>query len=295
MPAARHGPLGVRVFFTGAIDGNPAELEVFVHADRPRIDCDARVYVIQPRSGYFLASVTPSFAGQLHVDIPFGVEPRHPEQEPYDLGNIERYDFESFWGFSWADLSDGARGLAIFTEPGQQGFRYHDGRLEHFLLKTIAPENLRGGRWTTRHRTGLGYQDFRFAILLHEGDWQAAQLYREVERFRQPLDGCDVLYRLEGERPDAGCGLTVEPENVMLSGIFRDDDGVILRLYENEGAATKAKIELPFVPESVEIVNLLNHPIADTRVIELDGTEMVFDIGAWEIVTLRFNVPEEEE
>ena len=286
------GPLGARVFCRGSIGGNPAELEAWLHADRPRIDCEARIWVVQPRSGFFLASLSPTFAGLLHVDIPFGVEPRVPVSEPYGLGIVERGDFESFWGFSWADLSDGRRGVAILAEPGQQGYRYCDGRLEHFLLKTIAPDNLRGKRWTTQHRAGLGHQPFRFALLLHPGDWRDAELYREVERYRQPLDAREVLGRPDGLLPDTRRGLAVGPRNVMLSAYFQDYHDVVLRVYENEGRPTRAEVELPAAPREVELVNLLGEPTDDPRAVERDGPRLAFDIAPWEIVTLRFPSPE---
>lgn len=283
------GPLGARVFFRGVLGGNPTELEVFLRADCPRIDCEARLYVVQPLSGYFLVSVKSAFDGLLHADIPFGVEPRVPAAEPYGLNIIERGEFESFWGYSWADLSDGERGVAIFSEPGQQGFRWRDGRLEHFLLKTIAPDNLRGKRWTTKTRTGLGYQDFRFALFLHAGTWRTARLYREVERYRQPLDGQDVLYPLDGQEPDTRRGLAVGPENVMLSGFFRDAGDALLRLYENEGRRTAARVELPFAPSAAETTDLLGRAIAGARPIQRSGRTLAVELAPWEILTLRLH------
>ena len=289
------GPLGARLFFRGTVADNPAELEVFVHADCPRIDCEARIYVVQPRSGYFLASIKPTFEGLLHVDIPFGVEPRVPVGEPYGTGIIERGEYESFWGFSWADVSDGRRGIAILSEPGQQGYRWRDGRLEHFLLKTIAPDNLRGKRWTAKCRTGLGYQDFRFAVLLHEGDWRDARLYREIERYRQPLDPREALSRPEGPLPDTGRGLAVGPENVVLSGFFQDNQDIILRVYENEGRQATAAIVLPFAPHDGVVADLLGRPLDDERNVGLDDRHLTFEIAPWEIVTVRLREEEPPE
>ena len=333
------GPLGARLFCRGSLAGNQAELEAFLCADRPRIDCELRLYVTQPRSGFVLASVklapfvvrasartspirpegrtpyeeiraearTPNEEirpegrttneEMLHVDIPFGVEPRVPVGEPYGMHIIERGEFPSFWGLSWADVTDVTRGVALFSEPGQQGFRWREGRLEHFLLKTIAPDNLRGKRWTTKSRTGLGYQDFRFAVFLHPGDWRAARLYREVERYRQPLDAQDPLCRLEGEEPDTRAGLALGPENVMLSAFFQDDAETMLRLYENEGQGTTARVQLPFAPSAVEITDLLGRAAADPRRVSLEGGSLSFEIGPWEIVTLRLRseMPDEHD
>jgi alpha-mannosidase len=256
------------------------------------VDCEVRLYVVQPRSGNFLVSLKPTFDGLLHVDIPFGVEPRVPVSEPYGIDNVERGEFQSFWGYSWADLSDGRCGVAIFAEPGEQGYRWRDGRLEHFLLKTIAPDNLRGKRWTTKSRTGLGYQDIRFAVFLHEGDWRSARLYREVELYRQPLDAQDVLCRLDGELPDTARGLAVSPGNVMLSGVFADGEDFVLRIYENAGQQTTAQVELPFAPNSVEVTDLLCRPAGDERQVPMRGPSLSIELAPWEIVTLRLRTAE---
>ena len=293
------GPLGSRLFFRGSVAGNPTELEAFVHAGTSRIDCEARVHVVQPRSGFFLASVRPTFHGLLHVDIPFGVEPRVPVSEPYNTSIIERGEFESFWGYSWADVSDGRRGVAILSEPGQQGYRWRDGRLEHFLLKTIAPDNLRGKRWTTKHRTGMGYQSFRFALLLHNGTWRDARLYREVERFRQPLAPHEALCKPEGTMPNTGRGLTVGPDNVMLSGFFQDHAATppqfVVRVYENEGRQTTADIQLPFAPAEAALSDLLCRPVEDDRPVTVDERHVAFDLAPWEIATLCFREGEPPE
>ena len=78
----------------------------------------------------------------------------------------------------------------------------------------------------------------------------------------------------------------------MLSGFFQDYNDVVLRVYENEGRATRAELELPAEPHDVEFVNLLGDPMDDPRPIERNGPRLAFDIEPWEIVTIRFPSPE---
>ncbi len=280
------GPLGARLYFIGTLAGNPTELEVFIDATTGRWDCDVRSYVTNTATGYLLAQVTPAFDGLPHADVPFGVESRDLSAEPFPEVS-ERGKLKPFWGHSWADLSDGERGVAFLSTPGLFGYRFADGNFQHILLKTIGPGYQAGTRWGNRNRTGLGCQEMKFAILPHAGDWKSAAIYRELEQYRQPLSGEDVLFPVAGDAPDTQRGLAIGPENVMLSAYYRDRGRTFARVYDSAGDATHATIELPFAPARATICNLLGDPMDDTRNITITDTTLEFDLGAWEIATLE--------
>jgi hypothetical protein len=281
------GVLTSRVFMTGAVAGNPTEVEMVVRGTEARIDFDIKSYVIQPRCGYFFASLKPLFSGETYVDVPFGVEPRDPESEPFGLEYVERGFLKTFWGTSWADYSDGAQGVALLASPGLIGFRTEDGLFENLLLKTIAPQNVPGARWAHDGRTGLGCERMKFSVFLHRGDWRSARVYREAQRYREPVSGEDVLYPLKGDQDDTQRGLAVWPENITVSAFFEDRGVPVLRIYENEGTGVSAKIALPYRIERVEMVNLLGKPIEDDRRIVLSGESIAVGIEPWEILTFR--------
>ncbi|HDZ45043.1 hypothetical protein LCGC14_0161940 [marine sediment metagenome] len=283
------GPLGARVFITGAVAGNPTEVELFIHAHGRRIDCDVRSYMVNPVSGYLVAELRPAFDGRPHADVPFGVEPRDLADEPFGPEIVERAHIKPFWGQSWADYSDGDKGVAILSQPGLFGYRVDGGVFQHILLKTIAPGRQAGARWGNDTRTGLGLQRMTFAAVLHAGDWKTAQLYREIETFREPIEGEDALYKLTGDAPDTQRGLAVAPHNVMVSAFFKDRGATMLRIYENQGAAVSARVDLPAAVTSAQICDLLGGPTQDTRTVTVNGNRLEFDLGPWEIVTIRLD------
>jgi len=283
------GPLGARLFLTGTVAGNPTELEVFIHGAGDRIDCEVRTYVLRPVSGYLFAELRPSFRGQAQADVPFGVEPRDLAGEPFNPTISERARIKPFWGQSWADYSDGTKGVAFLSQPGLFGYRVENDVFQHILLKTIAPGCQAGARWGNRDRTGLGFEKMNFAVLLHPGDWKAARLYREIEKYREPVEGEDLLYRLQGDGPDTCRGLSVAPDNVMLSAFFRDRGTVMLRIYENEGTPVRARIDLPSPVREAQIRDLLGRPMEDDRVAAIKGNSLELDLGAWEIVTMSLD------
>lgn len=284
---AEDGLLALRMVSIGRTGGSECEWELTFYRDRPRVDARVRIYSTTPRSGFYLASVKLPFEGRIHADIPWGVEERDMAKEPFNMGILERMDFPAFCALSWADVSDGGAGVAILSEEGNQGFRIRDGRLEHFLLKTIAPENVRGRRWSNTYRTGLGPHEFRFAVLVHAGDWQKARLYREVEEYRQPIAARDYNILLRGKATDTVEGLALSPENVMLSGLYREGKATILRIYENEGRATKARIALPFRARAIRRTNMLGETERSSRKATLKDGTISLVLAPWEIVTLE--------
>ncbi len=281
------GPLGARLYLTGEVAGNPTELEMFIHGSGERIDCQLRSYVIHPATGYLLAEVTPAFSGRAHTDVAFGVESRDLAGEPYGEGHSERARIKPFWGHSWADRSDGEKGVAFLSQPGLFGYRQTETAFQHILLKTIAPGSQAGTRWGNRNRTGMGCQEMQFAILMHKGNWKDAALFRAIEMYREPMDGEEMLYKLAGGGPDHRRGLSVGPENIMLSAFFGDDDGTILRLYEITGVATRACVDLPFAVAEVDICDLQHSPLPDNRSLTVDDRRLSIDLRPWEILTLK--------
>ena len=281
------GPLGARVFATGSVAGNPTELEMFIHAADGRIDCEVRAYMLNPVCGYLLAEVQSSFEGACHVDVPFGVESRDMSAEPHGLEMIDRGHLKPFWGHTWADLSDGERGVAFLSQPGLIGYRLVEGTFQHILHKIIPPNRMVGARWANDSRSGLGRQRIKFSVLPHAGDWRTARLYREAEKWRQPIDGEDVLYPLSGDQPDTQRGLAVGPDNITLSAFFKDCGQTFLRIFENEGTPTRVSIDLPFPASSTRVCNLLGEPLDDSREITIRDTHVECHLGPWEILTLQ--------
>ena len=280
------GPLVTRMASLGETAGNETEWEIKFYHGHPRADVRLRIYVTHARSGYFLASVGAPFEGAVHADIPWGVEARQMQNEPFGMEILERRDFQAFCALSWADVSDDEGGVAVLAEEGQQGFRLRERRLEHFLLKTIAPENIRGRRWSHSYRTGLGAQEFRFAVFLHKGTWREGRLYREVEAYRQPIAARDFNFRLSGRGMDRRQGLSVTPANAMVSGFYREGDATLLRLYENEGRRTRATVLLPFDFTRVRRVDMTGRDEPSRRRPSLSGGKLCLTLAPWEIVTL---------
>ncbi|MGQ9732763.1 MAG: glycosyl hydrolase-related protein, partial [Candidatus Zipacnadales bacterium] len=234
--------------------------------------------------GFFRTEFALPYEGAIHVDIPFGVEPRDVLQEPY--GCLERMRENVFWGSGWAAYSDGKKGCGLLIASGMQGFTFEPDRrvLGHTLLKVIRHPREGWERHETRLREGKGRQIFRYAFLPFTGDWRSAELMRLSQNWRRPLRAVKPLGPA-GEAPTSHSWLKIEPNTLILSALYREQEHIFLRFYESVGQSTSAVITLPFAPESVSETDFLGNPIE--RKIDLDGVTLQTAVRSWEIVTLR--------
>jgi alpha-mannosidase len=236
--------------------------------------------------GFFKVHFEMPVDGALNVDVPFGVEPRDVTAEPY--GEIlERRRANVFYGSTWVDCSDGARGMALLIEPGMQGFSYDPETrvLAHTLLKVIVHPTEGWERHATRLREGKGRQVFRYRLLPHLGDWQDADLPRRSLAWQQPLTAVKPLGERSQLLPDVHSFLSVSAPNVLLSALYRDEGRVVLRLYEAVGEAADVELALPFAPQSVTETDFVGR--RRKRRLELVGETVRLTLAPWEVVLLR--------
>ena len=97
-------------------------------------------------------------------------------------------------------------------------------------------------------------QEFRYALVPHDGCWTKANLARRGEVFNRPLTSIVETYH-EGPLPAVFEGLWVDRENVSVGALKRaeDDNGWILRLNETIGAATGVNVHAPMFGRDLKL------------------------------------------
>jgi alpha-mannosidase len=78
----------------------------------------------------------------------------------------------------------------------------------------------------------------------------------------------------------------VEPENIVETACKKseDSDDLVIRVYESTGKPTKCKVTFSRPAYSVSETNLLEW---DEKDMGKSGNVMEFDMGAWEVKTLK--------
>jgi alpha-mannosidase len=245
------------------------------------VDIDWRGY-----DGFITAMMPCPGAGTLHGDMPFCVETKDLEAEPY-IG-IERQRQGMFIAQSFVDWCDGNTGIAYVSHDGD---RYHiwDSRtntLEHILINSVRRPQNTWEQHVNERMEAVGHSRFTFSIVPHAGTWRDAELVRTAETLRTP-----ALRAWPGGGPATvpACQsmLSVDAENVAVSAFLREKGGAVhLRMVETHGHAATCTVHLPFNVESAHIAGK-NAEHRNTSEPIIHGSSVRLELAPWEIVTLR--------
>lgn len=98
-----------------------------------------------------------------------------------------------------------------------------------------------------------GIQHFTYALLPHEGGWEAAGTVKHAAEINQRPIAIMEAYH-EGPLPEKDSFFSVEPDNVILEALKRaeDGDGLILRYRETSKRTTRATIQLSRPAREIE-------------------------------------------
>jgi alpha-mannosidase len=206
------------------------------------------------------------------------------------FGASERPAGIEFPAQGWVDYSDGQKGLALLN-IGLPGNVQTEGTLMLSLLRshTLGAYGFGGGYEPgMSSETGLELDQPRtlaYALVPHDGNWQAASVYRDGMEFNNPLI-CRKVLPHAGSLPKRWGYLQVSRPNVVVSALKPGPDGtVVLRVYEAGGVPTKGvNVKFQANLESAQETNLLEDP---GREMKTTNDSLGLDLEAFEIKTLK--------
>ena len=199
------------------------------------------------------------------------------------FGAIERpthwntsYDRARFevCGHKWADLSEGGYGVSLLNDC-KYGYDIKDNVMRLTLLRAPNYPDPVGDK---------GEHDFVYSIYPHFGDWRVGDTVREAYQLNAPLaagTGSGAAAKLA----PFGFVASSRPDVIVdtLKGA-EDGDGLILRVYESQGARGDAEVDFGFALASAAECNLMEDYEHDVPV---EGGRLRFYIKPYEIKTFR--------
>jgi len=199
------------------------------------------------------------------------------------FGAIERpthwntsYDKARFevCGHKWADLSEGLYGVSLLNDC-KYGYDIKDNCMRLTLLRAPTYPDPVGDK---------GTHDFTYSIYPHEGDWRVGDTVCEAYNLNVPM-----IAAAGSETVACTCFdsfVRISKPNVIIDTLkgAEDGDGIIIRVYESQGARVKASISLGFAANSVSECNLME---VYERDVELENNLFTFSIKPYEIKTFR--------
>ena len=158
-------------------------------------------------------------------------------------------------GHRWMQLGGERGGLAVLND-GKYSFSAADGELR----LTVANTSIYADHYGQKHRddrcvhADMGAQEFRYALVPHDGDWRDANLAHRGERFNRGLPYVVETYH-EGDLPAVYQGLKVDCENVSVGALKRAEDGgaYILRVVETTGRAAETTLHAPMLGREIPL------------------------------------------
>ncbi len=235
-----NGPIRAKIRIEFNYIENPVSIEIILYDNIPRIEF--RTIIDAKKFGRRFRTIFPVsiLNGELRVYKPFYLEKICIEKEIYDVG--ERSDGKMgkvFGAHNFIDYSDKDFGVTFISKQGS-GFMLEKNIVSNILLITIDPECLRRFR-KCPILPAIDRHEFEYALYFHGKD-KVWKIYRIAEEYLNPL-----IYVTDveggGKLPESYSFLKIVRENIVLSSLFMDWRGIVMRMFEIEGAETPLKIQ----------------------------------------------------
>ncbi|MCR6670654.1 glycoside hydrolase family 38 C-terminal domain-containing protein [Devosia ginsengisoli] len=178
----------------------------------------------------------------------------------------------------WVDLSESDFGVALLNDC-----KYAYDCLEQSVRLTL----VRGSTFPSPD-ADLGEHRLRYALFVHDGVADLADVHRAAERFNNPV-------AVIGSRKHASAPATelprfsfasVDQSNVTLETVKKAEksDAVVLRIFEHANIRAEATITFGIPVKAVRMVNLMEE--GDSKPLEIKDNGVTLSLRPFEIATL---------
>lgn len=218
----------------------------------------------------------------LRVNFPVDVNTTKATYE-IQFGNVERettnnhsWDTAKFeaCGHKWADLSEDNNGISLLNDC-KYGYGIKDGNLSLTLIKAGTYPN---------ENADIGKHHFVYSIYPHAGRWQEAETVEMAYNLNVPPV---VVLQNQNEGEAAGTEFLIcDAKNCFIEVLkeAEDQNGTIVRIYENRNRHTRTKISLPKYVKQIYECNLMEK---NERELEIQEHIVEVVLKPYEIKTYR--------
>jgi len=196
------------------------------------------------------------------------------------FGSIQRkVDNTEVVALEWGDLSDGKGGLSILNDS-KHGYSADGSTIRLTLIRaSYEPDPV----------PNPGHHHWRYAILPHTADMNAAGISKVAAEFNQPLLVASVPYDAKGDQPLQWSALSLTDPNVVPTALKMSEDGddLIVRAYQATGAPSTGAVKSNLPVASANVVNFIEDT---TGAATTDGSTVNLPLRGFEIKTLKLRL-----
>jgi hypothetical protein len=281
----------------GKIGKHNVKMDTMIYNKEERIDFNIEINYLGEENAFVVFSLPVGFFdGKIYADIPFGIEEKNIEKEPYgrlpglSWDNIERCIDGMFFAKSFVDYTDGKQGISLISYNAGKYFIWNKKEkvLSHILLRTFKIPVNTWEKDITEKIEGRGTHKFKCILYFHSNNWEKSKIYniaRSLITTPVPVQRFPVF---SGDLSDIFSFFSIEPENIICTAFYKEEENIFLRMYEIEGKPTEVKIKLPFPIKKAYLVNFLEEEIKQK--IHLNNKEILLNIQPYQIITIKMEM-----
>lgn len=182
----------------------------------------------------------------------------------------------------WVDMSEANFGVSLLNDC-----KYGYDAVEQMIRITLLRSSI-----SPNPKADLGLHEFKYALFVHEGVSDLAEVHQAAERFNNPIAVIGDTQILAAEPEKAARTFSfasVDQSNVTLETVKKaeDSDDLILRVFEHANRRVTANIQFGLPVKSVQTVNLMEE---GGEPVELKDGAVTLELNPFEITTLRITI-----
>ncbi len=203
----------------------------------------------------------------------------------------------------WVDATDSTRGIMFATHGLHEYQLDPDGTLYITLLRSVGHLSRdsiltrpgpAGPLFPTPDAQCIGSHVFNYSMILHEKTWKESEAHKSALNFCMPPVAI-VTDKHEGILEPTSSLMTIQPESMLITSVKRAefDDSLIIRFYNQSPEDRQAILKPHLLKMFAGKVSRakLSEKVLQQIPAQADE-EIGFDLGPWEIVTLKFSKKE---
>jgi alpha-mannosidase len=235
------------------------------------IDWQERAQVLKAQFGFDLN------ISEIRSEIAFG----HVTRPTHRNTTWDRARFEASM-HRWVDISEADFGIALLNDS-KYAYDCHEQSVRLTLVR---------GSTFPHPEADLGEHRIRYAMFVHEGVADLAEVPRAAERFNNPVAviGSRAVTASPAHDFSSFSLAAVDAPNVTIETVKKAEasDALVLRVYEHANRRAAATITFGLPVKSARIVNLMEE--GDARPVEVKDNAVVLNLRPFEITTLMVEI-----
>ncbi|MGC8889832.1 MAG: glycosyl hydrolase-related protein [bacterium] len=287
------GPLRWAYRLWGNIGGHNVVQDIMLFDKEDRIEFLTEVDW-KGGNGFLLAMIPLDSQGELLGDIPFGIERKPIESEPYGKlpgkgwDNIHRQREGMFFAKSFV-IHKGKNYSTVFWNINGDRYFIYDKKLNtlgHILINSIVRPQ---GTWEEHVNSfieGIGRHLFSYSIKVSRDEIDESETVKTSLKLKNNPVVLDPQRGLDKALPPYYSFLSLIPEDIVVSAIYREGEDIIIRLFEPVGKKREVRLHTYFNFKEVFPEDFIGNHLEEPS-IRLKDKEISFEIKPYEIVTLR--------